>query len=239
MLAFTLLGCLLITARARTFRQFAPALGLLCSIFTLIFVNITSMSLHPMTVDDTLYRWDKALGLDPLIFGRYVCTHAWSFFLARMSYDVLPFMFAIAYVVERSNLLLKTSMVAPILAWSVGYNAFPASGPAYSFFLYPWTNTTLLHHAGPRNCFPSMHLSWALLIALNAESRAMKLAAWIFVVLTVFATMGLGEHYFVDLIAAVPFCFVVQWAVKRFGARSSQPQLAALPATGDCISQSS
>ena len=55
-----------------------------------------------------------------------------------------------------------------------------------------------------------MHLAWALLILLNGKNKLLRLGAWFFVALTVFATIGLGEHYFSDLIVAVPFTLVVQ-----------------------------
>jgi hypothetical protein len=60
-----------------------------------------------------------------------------------------------------------------------------------------------------------MHFGWALLAAWNVRGRRLKVAAWIFTGLTAFATIGIGEHYFIDLIVAVPFCWAVQWIAER------------------------
>jgi len=44
--------------------------------------------------------------------------------------------------------------------------------------------------------------------------------AWTFVLLTAFSTLGTGEHYSVDLVAAVPFALGVQWLARVAGAIS-------------------
>jgi hypothetical protein len=62
----------------------------------------------------------------------------------------------------------------------------------------------------PRNCLPSLHFGWALLLLWNCRGRAMETFGSIYLFLTALATVGLGEHYFVDLIASVPFCAAVQ-----------------------------
>jgi hypothetical protein len=60
---------------------------------------------------------------------------------------------------------------------------------------------------GLRNCMPSLHMSWVLLAwwysrGLSVWERGIAMA---FVVFTVFATMGTGEHYLIDLVVAFPF----------------------------------
>ena len=59
-----------------------------------------------------------------------------------------------------------------------------------------------------------MHLGWALLVALNAKRPVWRSVAWAFTILTAVATVGLGEHYYVDLIATVPFCFAAQYVAE-------------------------
>jgi hypothetical protein len=66
--------------------------------------------------------------------------------------------------------------------------------------------------AGLRNCMPSLHMSWVLLAwwysrGLSVRERGIAMA---FVVFTVFATMGTGEHYFIDLVVAFPFVVFLQ-----------------------------
>jgi hypothetical protein len=112
-----------------------------------------------------------------------------------------------------------------VIAGPVGvvfYNMIPACGPGYlmgSKFPFEMLSTSQLKQlplerlpvAGARNAFPSLHLGWALLALWYSEclSRRTRLAMAIFFVGTVFATLGLGEHYFVDLVAAFPFALML------------------------------
>ena len=89
------------------------------------------------------------------------------------------------------------------------YGLFPAVGPGH----YDWTHQAPL--SAPDNCMPSMHLTWALLIAINARSLRLRLGLWIYVGLTVASTLALREHYLVDLIAAVPYTIAIQWLARK------------------------
>ncbi len=65
---------------------------------------------------------------------------------------------------------------------------------------------------GARNAMPSLHMAWVLLAwwysrGLSWIERTIVMA---FVVLTVFSTMGTGEHWFVDLVVAFPFALLIQ-----------------------------
>jgi hypothetical protein len=55
-------------------------------------------------------------------------------------------------------------------------------------------------------------MAWVLLAWWNSKglSRWIRVIALAFVIFTVFATMGIGEHYFVDLVVAFPFALMVQ-----------------------------
>jgi hypothetical protein len=71
----------------------------------------------------------------------------------------------------------------------------------------------------PRNAMPSLHMAWALLLwcscrPFSSLSRGFALA---YVVLTVVATLGTGEHYLADLVVALPFSVAVQalWTPSR------------------------
>jgi hypothetical protein len=61
-----------------------------------------------------------------------------------------------------------------------------------------------------------MHLTWALLIAINAHSGGLRLGLWVYVALMVVATLALREHYLVDLIAAVPSTLAIQWLARGY-----------------------
>ena len=72
----------------------------------------------------------------------------------------------------------------------------------------------------PRNLMPSLHMTWALLIAMAAAriGLAARIGAWVFVAATVASTLGLGEHYLVDLVVAVPFTVAVHGLASFTGA---------------------
>src|SRR5260370_30132630 len=65
---------------------------------------------------------------------------------------------------------------------------------------------------GARNAIPSLHMAWVLLVWWNSRglARWVRAIAMVFVVLTAMATLGTGEHYFIDLVVAFPFSLMVQ-----------------------------
>ena len=116
------------------------------------------------------------------------------------------------------------------------YNLFPALGPAHIFLQdFPWQPMSTLQASrllcepitvkGVQNAIPSLHISWVLLAwwysrGLSVWERGIALT---FVVFTVFATLGTGEHYFIDLVVAYPFsvmmqslcAFPMRWAARE------------------------
>ncbi|HEY6904902.1 MAG TPA: phosphatase PAP2 family protein, partial [Candidatus Acidoferrales bacterium] len=66
-----------------------------------------------------------------------------------------------------------------------------------------------------RNCFPSMHFAWAFLLALGVKDWRWRWAFILYAILMVLAPVAGGEHYFIDIIAAVPFSFGVRWFAER------------------------
>jgi hypothetical protein len=65
--------------------------------------------------------------------------------------------------------------------------------------------------SGPRNAIPSLHMGWVLLTwwyskGLSVVERSITM---LFVVFTVCATMGTGEHYLIDLVLAYPFALLM------------------------------
>jgi hypothetical protein len=58
-------------------------------------------------------------------------------------------------------------------------------------------------------------LTWALLLALNAQSR-LRVPLWMYAGLLGLAAILLGEHYWIDLIVAVPYTFAMQWLATRW-----------------------
>jgi hypothetical protein len=118
-------------------------------------------------------------------------------------------------------------LLAGLGGWAL-YNLVPATGPGYVFRAdFPWHSLpyTMLRRLAldrmpvavdvPRNAIPSLHMAWVMLLFWSTKgfSRALRIFMAVYVGLTAVATMGIGEHYFVDLVAGLPFALFVQAVV--------------------------
>jgi len=117
-----------------------------------------------------------------------------------------------------------------------GYYVTPIVGPGFAFqakfpdvlpdVAYLPTVAVPVPPQWPRNCMPSIHTVWGLVFLWNARPfgwAARAFGAFV-LVFTVLATLGLGYHYVVDLVAAVPFAAVAQ----AVGTRATDPRAARL-----------
>ena len=59
---------------------------------------------------------------------------------------------------------------------------------------------------------PSLHVAWALLVYWLWRSSRWRWIVLAYLLLTMLATLGGGEHYLVDVVAAFPFALAV-WAL--------------------------
>ena len=200
-------------------------------------------ALHPKTFDLYLYTVDCSLRAQfSFLMGQIFSRHLWFRFAALLFYIALPLPLALVYAAQ---LRLKNKRALPVmLAFLVTgplgvvyYNMVPATGPVHIFGQnFPWhpLSTAQAMHLvleavpvkGARNAIPSLHMAWVLLAWWNSKglSRWIRAVALAFVIFTVFATLGTGEHYFVDLVAAFPFALMVQALCLyplpfRYGAR--------------------
>jgi hypothetical protein len=143
-------------------------------------------------------------------------------------YIGLPFPIALVYAGRAARLREKAlpSFVAFLGTGPVGvlfYNLFPALGPVHLFLQdFPWhplatRNVSRLFveqvalHGAP-NAIPSLHMAWVLLAwwysrGLSLVERSITFAVALF---TVLATLGTGEHYFIDLVVAFPFALLME-----------------------------
>ncbi len=187
--------------------------------------------LQPRTLDLFLYSFEQSLGVQlsfkvgQIVLASHLLTRA----VVGMYY-VLPLaiMFTYARQLVRNRSLAMAAFLAFAVTGPLGvvfYNLVPAGGPRNLFGSgYPFHPLTaeqfrrlpieVLTIGGPRNAFPSLHLGWALLTWWYAEglSRWAKLTIFFFLVGTVISTLGLGEHYFIDLVTAFPFALMIQAA---------------------------
>jgi len=219
-LFYTIAGMILILAFARRskWQDAAVAFGLLA--FLLVNIALGTVGRPPEghsyapTMDWYLYRADQYLGMDGLSLARWVFSTPAVKVLLLVAYQSLAVAFAIVWSAERSTVMVRAVLLAAVAGFFC-YRIAPATGPVYAFAGFPWvpphgSGQVLVDVRIPRNCLPSLHFGWALLLLWNCRGRAVQAFSSIFLFLTALATVGLGEHYFVDLLASVPFCAAVE-----------------------------
>ena len=221
--------------RRKTYAMLAPAASL---VFFVLFaqraLNLANL-LYPKTFDLSLYVFDGSFGFQPsFLMGRAMATSALLRIPALLAYTSLPFVMALIYALRMPKGTEKPTwdivtlfMLAGIGGWAL-YNLLPASGPAYVFGPnFPWNSLpySMLRRLAldripvaadvPRNAIPSLHMAWVVLLFWNTKglSRALRIFMAVYLALTVISTLGTGEHYFVDLIASLPFALFVQAVV--------------------------
>jgi hypothetical protein len=217
--------------RERTLLLYAllPAVASLGSEYLSPILMRATEALHPKTLDLYLYSFDCSLRIQfSFLVGQMFARHEWLNFAGTVFYIALPLPLALVYA---ANLRLKGPDAFPVMlaflaTGPIGilyYNLVPATGPIHIFGQnFPWhplstpqaMNLILetLAVKGPRNAIPSLHMTWVLLVWWNSKglARWIRAVALAFVIFTVLATLGIGEHYFVDLIVAFPFALMVQ-----------------------------
>jgi PAP2 superfamily len=183
---------------------------------------------HPKTLDLFLYNFDCSMGVQlSFKMGQLVLRSRWLTRIALLFYFALPIpvMLVFAKQLVRSGSAVMSVFLGFFMAGPAAvifYNLFPACGPIYLFpSRFPFAplsleqmKETLIQPvlvSGMRNAFPSLHLAWALLAWWYGQglSQSTKLFLLLFFAGTVIATLGLGEHYFVDLVAAFPFALMI------------------------------
>ena len=206
-----------------------PGLLILGSNFLAGYLHKFTQQAHPKVLDLYLYSFDSSLRI-PIVFWLGQAFAKWPAFraISMVFYVGLPFAIAIAYAgqARRVGIRAVPAMAAFLITGPVGgffYNVFPALGPIHLLLSrFPWqplpvdsVRRLLLEPVpidGLRNAIPSLHMAWTLLAwwysrGLSLWERSLTMA---FVVFTIFATMGTGEHYFIDLVVAIPFALFIQ-----------------------------
>ncbi len=187
-----------------------------------------SYRLRTNTFDAVLYRFDDSLGFHAsAIAGRLFAQTPLLGNVSGVVYAGLPLFAAIQYGLqcrckESPANILKVFLVIALAGFAV-YFLFPAAGPRYLVGdLFPQHMPGVegmpldLAPLGPayRNAMPSLHMAWALALCLGARqlSLSVRIAFALVAGVTALATLGLGEHYLIDLVVAFPFALTA-WAL--------------------------
>jgi hypothetical protein len=216
-------------ARRLLLYGFLPAVLFVASEYMASTLLDITEKLHPKTFDLFLYSFDCSLRVQfSFLMGQVFWTWPWVRFVCLVIYLALPLPLALVYAAQlrRQKEKALAVMSAFLVTGPVGvlfYNMLPACGPAHifgaAFPFHPPSIADVMHMnvvpvllKGARNAIPSLHMAWVLLVWWNSRglARWIRAIALTFVVLTATATLGTGEHYFIDLVVAFPFSLMVQ-----------------------------
>ena len=188
-----------------------------------IYLTITSV-MQPVTYDTLMYAFDGTLGFQPSqIFGKILRSGGKPLVIfGDLAYKSLALFLIAMYGMQIASSskqpynALKFLIVSGTAALLV-YHLFPVAGPRYIFSAQYFPDNLpsvsemgldpLIVQPAARNGMPSMHFGWALALWLMAQFQS-RTTRWIYLVnlgLMIFTTLGLGEHYLIDLVVAVPF----------------------------------
>ena len=170
--------------------------------------GVAVQRLTPHTIDAFLSSIDFGIGLQA--YDWTLAHPAWHQVLV-WSYVEIGLVGAIAICISPRRRELFAACAIGALTAPIFYVLFPAVGPA-------------LPASAGRNCIPSMHTAWALMF-WHYSSRETAPFFFVFLLLTLAATLGLGEHYLIDLVAALPFTAAVCWLASRYPAEIRAPAI--------------
>ncbi len=190
--------------------------------------HVTEM-LHPKTFDLFLYAFDCSMRLQiSFLMGQAFSKLPALQVASLVIYNTLPWALALTFAAQlrRSVRDAMMVMIVFVVTAPIGflfYNLLPACGPMHVFGAgFPGHPPSIAEVAqwqvqpilvkGLRNAIPSLHMTWVLLVWWNSKglARWVRAIAMVFVVFTIMATLGTGEHYFIDLVVAFPFSLMVQ-----------------------------
>jgi hypothetical protein len=195
--------------------------------FIAIFFLYITVFDHEIT-DPLLHTVDSTLGFHPSFLSAqlFLSSNIFIQTIIRIIYASLAFAWGIAYILRiKKTQVFPTALMTELLtAGIIGmllYNIIPAYGPKNFFGTYwPWhPNQALLLPlksiyigVDPRNCMPSLHTVWALCIWRQMQNcgRKVKFFSTLWLLLLLFSTMALGEHYLIDVVVGIAFATFIR-----------------------------
>lgn len=191
------------------------------------YLNVT-LFFHPTTFDLHLYHFEATMGFLPSVQLASLADALPTFEqVIKHAYHYMPLGYAVLLGAQLARPdrpainLLAAWLISEFIAWT-GYHLLPVAGPKFLFLEafptdVPSSDSLPVQQSlvipASRNGVPSMHFGWALMLWLNANLLRvtwLRLGAALLLAMNFIATMALGEHYFVDLVIAVPVIVAVQ-----------------------------
>ncbi len=185
---------------------------------------LLTMTWHPLAYDGLIRAFDVTLGVEPAMHLAPLVDFALLANVAIRVYLATPVGFAVLYVAQeraprRPPIDVLGAFALASFAGFALYNVLPVVGPRYvldvarpaaaSLPLGPMVVPNV-----PRNCMPSLHTAWALLLFWHCRGKPLlvQIGVALFATITIFSTLAFGLHYLVDLVVAVPFALAAQAA---------------------------
>ncbi len=204
-------GCITVTAY-RAAKRAIPLNNLLplpLAFFTLCVAIVDAIVLHftPHTIDARMLAFDNRW-----FFNTSTATWHWAqmhllvgdfFYFIYLSLPCVVVLILVDLDAKNCWRLVLVLLMTSVCAVPF-YLLFPAVGP--------------LHIGAPnahRNCLPSLHITWAILLWRAAKPGWKSWAMALFVLLTAISTLTTGEHYLIDLIVALPYAACWSLAIRR------------------------
>ena len=192
----------------------------LANIALALFVSGLQFTPFP-PIDETLQRWDRALGFDTAAAIAWTAAHPllrrfldWCYMSTDVLVALAPLAAGFAFDQKRMAVYLHAFVYA-FLIGGVFYYFFPSSGPATvyqsPYFAYVQQLTSAkfywVHHRLPVTtmwggmiAFPSFHVMWAVITTYAAlPYRKLFWGVAVLNVLVIASTLLLGWHYLVDV----------------------------------------
>ncbi len=199
-----------------------PALCWGSAIAVLLDIRIT-----PFTYDRVLYVFDQRfVGAVGFALGQFLNEHVFIEYLCALVYNCLPVTLSILLALQAKDRMPGTADVRKVfialgVAGFLLYHLCPAAGPIHlvgkAFPYHPVSAAAFLAMPAPmgpsaRNAVPSLHVAWSLVALASSlwRRRWTKIYCAFALLFTAVATVGLGEHYLIDLIVAFPLAAAVQ-----------------------------
>jgi len=214
-------------ARMRLVKQmaFTPAAAVIGNILITISAKLT-----PFTLDRYLYAADGSFGFQPgFAADALLQRHEWLRLASGIAYANLPVLaMALYLLVSRRNpadasRVVRLLSVVGIAGYCL-YYFFPAAGSQIvlgsQFPFHPPDIASLSLEPirvafAPRNFMPSLHTAWCLAIWWCARGLTRVWWAILTVIVAFTLLYTLACHYFVDMVAAIPFTLAVYAAVEN------------------------
>jgi hypothetical protein len=215
-----------------------PACLVLGSIPLIFFFLLLTIRLRPYTYDAIAYAADGTLGTQlSFATGRLFAVVPVLGTISLLVYCTLPIAFMVLLVMHVRGqgppvYDLLPSFLCVAVCGFLTYLIFPITGPLFVFganFPHsPPTTAAVLAEPleapeVPRNCMPSLHTAWALLLWWHTRKlrRELRIAAALWLGFTILATLGFGAHYAFDVIVAFPSTLACRAACMKSPGRWS------------------